>query len=108
MAETVTFEDFETKPLPKQAEAGTPAFAEAIAFGEAVDYWSNLGMENIAAYEKELLAYATEKVSAIDRVRIIGTRTIKSRSCCSSSTVLSRTRSKKVWTKKASPFVRER
>ena len=72
MAETVTFEDFTTKPLPKQAEAGTPAFAEAIAFGEAVDYWSNLGMENIAAYEKELVAYATEKISAIDRVRIIG------------------------------------
>jgi cysteine desulfurase/selenocysteine lyase len=67
-----TFEDFTTKPLPKQAEAGTPVFAEAIAFGEAVDYSSNPGMENIKAYEKELLAYATEKVAAIDRVRIVG------------------------------------
>jgi cysteine desulfurase/selenocysteine lyase len=71
MAETVTFEDFTSKPLPKQAEAEAPAFAEAITFGEAVDYWSSLGLENIATYEKELLAYATEKVSAIDRVRII-------------------------------------
>ncbi|HEX8370782.1 MAG TPA: SufS family cysteine desulfurase [Pyrinomonadaceae bacterium] len=72
MAETVTFEDFETKPLPKKIEAGTPSFAEAIAYGAAVDYWSNLGLENIAEYEKELLAYATEKVRAIDRVKIIG------------------------------------
>jgi cysteine desulfurase/selenocysteine lyase len=72
MADTVTFEDFTTKPLPKKVEAGTPAFAEAIAFGEAVNYWSNLGMENIEVYEKELVAYATEKVSAIDRVRIVG------------------------------------
>src|SRR5438874_1041273 len=59
--------------LPFKFEAGTPNVAGAIALGAAIEYLNRLGMDNIAAYEHELLAYATEKISAIPGVRLIGT-----------------------------------
>jgi cysteine desulfurase/selenocysteine lyase len=73
MIEEVTFEKTMFAPLPNKYEAGTPAITEAIGFGTAIDYVNLYGMENIAAYEKELLDYAMEKMSAMNGITIIGT-----------------------------------
>jgi cysteine desulfurase/selenocysteine lyase len=58
--------------LPSKFEAGTPAIAQAIGLGAAIDYLRELGLERIAAHEHDLLAYATERFAALDGVRIIG------------------------------------
>src|SRR5205807_9509738 len=73
MISSVTFEKTVYNKLPFKFEAGTPNVAGAIALGAAMEYLNRLGMDNIAAYEHELLAYATEKISAIPGVRLIGT-----------------------------------
>jgi cysteine desulfurase / selenocysteine lyase len=73
MIRTVTFEKTTFTGLPEKFEAGTPAIAASIAIGAAIDYLNEIGMENIAEYEHELLEYATKKLSAIEGVRIIGT-----------------------------------
>ena len=73
MIRTVTFEKTTFAGLPEKFEAGTPAIATSIAIGAAIDYLENVGMDNIAAYEHELLEYATKKLSNIEGVRIIGT-----------------------------------
>lgn len=70
---SVTFEKTVFNTLPYKFEAGTPHIEGAIGFGAAVDYLSKIGMGRIAAYEDELLEYATNAVGAIDGVRIIGT-----------------------------------
>ncbi len=70
---SVSFEKTIYNELPAKFEAGTPNIAGAIGLGEAIKYVSELGIDTIAAYEKELLDYATEKISAIPGVRIIGT-----------------------------------
>ncbi|AKJ04786.1 cysteine desulfurase/selenocysteine lyase [Archangium gephyra] len=75
MAETVSLEKIQPKPLPHKYEAGEPCFGEAVAWGPAIDYWMDLGMERIAAYEKELTAYATGKLLAIPGVRVLGAET---------------------------------
>src|SRR4029453_6733216 len=54
-------------------EAGTPAIASQIGLGSAIDYLDSIGREQAAAHEAELLRYATEKLSAIEGVRIVGT-----------------------------------
>lgn len=72
MAERVSFEDFTTKALPNKHEAGEPAFAEVAAWGASLDYWSRLGLDRIAAYERELTAYAADRISRIDGVRVLG------------------------------------
>jgi cysteine desulfurase/selenocysteine lyase len=69
----VSFEKTTYNELPYKFEAGTPNIAGAIGLGAAVDYAESVGMDNIAAYEAELLDYAAERVSAIDGVRVIGT-----------------------------------
>jgi cysteine desulfurase/selenocysteine lyase len=69
----VTFEKTTYNELPYKFEAGTPNIADAIGLGAAVDYAQAVGLDNIAAYEAELLDYATERVSAIDGVRLVGT-----------------------------------
>ncbi len=69
----VSFEKTTYNELPYKFEAGTPNIADAIGLGAAVDYAQSVGLDNIAAYEAELLDYATEQVSAIDGVRLIGT-----------------------------------
>ena len=51
--------------LPHKFEAGTPAIAEAIALGAAVDYLTNIGMDKIHAYEQELTTYMVEKLMNI-------------------------------------------
>jgi len=72
MAREVTFETSKYAPAPTKFEAGTTPFADIIAFGTTVDYVSSLGMENVEQYELELLHYATDKLSEIDRVTIYG------------------------------------
>jgi cysteine desulfurase/selenocysteine lyase len=73
MISSVTFEKTLYNKLPYKFEAGTPNISGGIGLGAAIRYVNQLGMENIAAYERELLAYATEQVAAIPGVRIIGT-----------------------------------
>ena len=73
MIKTVTFEKTTYADPPNRFEAGTPAIASQIGLGAAIDYLNNIGRESAAAYEAELLRYATERVSAIEGVRIIGT-----------------------------------
>ncbi len=58
--------------LPTKFEAGTPAIAQAIGLGAAIDYLLALGLERIGAHEHDLLAYAHERCSAIPGLRIIG------------------------------------
>lgn len=70
MIEKVTFEKTTFQKPPLKFEAGTPMIAEVIGLGAALSYIESLGRDNIAAYENELLRYATEKLSY---VRIIGT-----------------------------------
>ena len=72
MIAEVTFEKTTYADLPHKFEAGTPNICGGIAFGAALDYLNALGMERIAAYESDLLAYATEKLQAIPGLRIYG------------------------------------
>lgn len=78
MIESVTFEKTTFAKLPAKFEAGTPAIAEIVGLGGAIDYVENLGLDRIDAYEHELLLEATKKLSAIPGLRIIGTAAHKS------------------------------
>ena len=73
MIREVTFEKTTYADLPHKFEAGTPNIADGIAFGTAVDYLDSIGFDNIAAYENELLAYATKNMSEIEGKKIWGT-----------------------------------
>lgn len=73
MIDKVSFEETTFAKLPHKFEAGTPPIAAGIGFGTAIDYLSDIGMENIAAREQQLLDYGTEKLSVIEGLRIIGT-----------------------------------
>jgi len=73
MIRTVSFEKTTYNSLPYKFEAGTPHIAGVIGLGAAIDYVSAVGLHRIAAYEQELLNYATRRVSAMPGVRIIGT-----------------------------------
>ena len=72
MIATVTFEKTTYADLPHKFEAGTPNIAGGIAFGAALDYINSIGLEDIAAYEQELLDYATTQLKTIEGVRIYG------------------------------------
>ncbi|WP_305907613.1 cysteine desulfurase [Methylomarinum sp. Ch1-1] len=72
MIRKVTFEETEYNTLPYKFEAGTPSIADAIGLGAAIDYLSAIGMDKVAAYEAELLSYATEHAKQIPGLRIIG------------------------------------
>ncbi|MCK9606049.1 MAG: cysteine desulfurase [Methylomonas sp.] len=72
MIRTVSFEKTTYAGLPHKFEAGTPAIAEIIGLGAAIDYVTAVGMDKIAAYEAELLAYATEQAEQIKGMNIIG------------------------------------
>lgn len=72
MIASVTFEKTIYNTLPYKFEAGTPPIAAAIGFGTAIEYLSEIGLDTIAAYEHELLSYATEQIEAMPGVRIIG------------------------------------
>lgn len=73
MISEVTFEKTTYADLPHKFEAGTPNIAGVIGFGAALDYMNSIGFDQIAAYEEELLTYATAKLNAIDKVMIYGT-----------------------------------
>lgn len=73
MIKSVTFEKTTYADLPNKFEAGTPAIASQIGLGAAIDYLNIIGREKAAAYEHELLCYATERISRVEGVRIIGT-----------------------------------
>ena len=77
MIETVTFEKSTWAPLPHKFEAGTPAIAQAIGLGVAIEYLEGLGMDAVRAHERDLLTYATQRLSAIEGLRIIGTAMAK-------------------------------
>ena len=70
---SVTFEKTTYNQLPWKFEAGTPHISGAIGLAAAIDYLENIGMARIAAYEHELLTYATERLSALPGLRVIGT-----------------------------------
>jgi len=73
MIRSVTFEKTLYNVLPYKFEAGTPNIAGGIGLGAAIDYLSQVGLDLVAAYERELLDYATDAVSTITGVQIIGT-----------------------------------
>jgi cysteine desulfurase/selenocysteine lyase len=73
MIATVSFEKTTYADLPHKFEAGTPNIADGIVLGTAVDYLNEIGFENIAQYEHELLEYATSKLVAIEGLKIFGT-----------------------------------
>ncbi len=73
MIAEVTFEKTTYADLPHKFEAGTPNICGGIAFGAAIDYMNAIGFDAIANYEHELLEYATEKLLAIDGLKIYGT-----------------------------------
>jgi cysteine desulfurase / selenocysteine lyase len=72
MIKTVSFEKSTYAGLPHKFEAGTPGIADVVGLGAAIDYLNEIGMANIAAYEAELLAYATQQAKQIKGLRIIG------------------------------------
>ncbi|NOT10648.1 MAG: cysteine desulfurase [Methylococcaceae bacterium] len=72
MIRKVTFAETEYNALPYKFEAGTPSIADVVGLGAAIDYLNEIGMDALAAYEAELLAYATEQAKHIKGLRIIG------------------------------------
>ncbi len=79
MINRVTLEDATWNELPWKYEAGTPNIADVIAFGAALEYLEGLGMEAVRAHERELVAYALEKLSAIQGLVMYGPRDPDSR-----------------------------
>ena len=73
MIRTVSFEESTWNDLPYKFEAGTPNIAGAIGLGAAIEFVTELGMDAIAANEREVLEYATESLGALGGIRIIGT-----------------------------------
>jgi cysteine desulfurase/selenocysteine lyase len=73
MIDHVTFEKTTYNDLPFKFEAGTPNYIGAIGLGMAIDYITSIGLENIRNYEKELLDYATNKLTAINGIKLYGT-----------------------------------
>ena len=73
MIADVTFEKTVFQGPPERFEAGTGNIADAVGLGAAIDYVESLGMANIAAYEHGLLEYATAKMLAVPRLKLIGT-----------------------------------
>ncbi len=74
MINEVYFDHSTYGELPHKFEAGTPAIGEAIALGAAIDYLTNIGMDNIHAYEAELIAYLFKKLETIPNLRIYGAK----------------------------------
>jgi cysteine desulfurase/selenocysteine lyase len=73
MVDKVTFEKTTYNELPFKFEAGTMNYPAAIGLATALDYVSDVGRENIASRERELLSYATDRLSALNRLKIYGT-----------------------------------
>ncbi len=72
MIKEVKLRSFRVNTLPHKFEAGTPAIAEAVGLGAAVDYLSSIGMDNIAKHEHEITEYALERLEEIQGVKLFG------------------------------------
>lgn len=72
MIKEVKLRSFRANTLPHKFEAGTPAIAEAVGFGAAVDYLSSLGMDAIAAHEHAITEYALERLEEVPGVKLFG------------------------------------
>jgi cysteine desulfurase/selenocysteine lyase len=72
MIKRVELRSFTPNELPYKFEAGTPAIAEAIGFGAALDYLEDVGMEAIARHESEIISYALERLEEVPGVQVIG------------------------------------
>lgn len=72
MIRRVRLREFAVNDLPYKFEAGTPAIAEGVGLGAAVDYLTAIGMEAIAAHEHEITAYALERLEEVPGVRVLG------------------------------------
>lgn len=72
MIKTVRLREFVSNSLPHKFEAGTPAIAEAVGFGAAVDYLTSVGMDAVAAYEHEITEYALERLEEVPGVKLFG------------------------------------
>jgi len=72
MIKTVHLRSFVPNSVPHKYEAGTPAIAEAVGFGAAVDYLTKVGMELVAAHEQEMISYALERLEEIPGVKVLG------------------------------------
>ena len=72
MIKEVHLRSFRANTLPHKFEAGTPAIAEAVGFGAAVDYLTSLGMDNISAHEYEITEYALEKLEEVPGLKLFG------------------------------------
>jgi cysteine desulfurase/selenocysteine lyase len=72
MIKEVKLRSFRVNTLPHKFEAGTPAIAEAVGFGAAVDYLSKIGIEKIAVYEHEIIEYALDRLEEIPGVKVFG------------------------------------
>jgi cysteine desulfurase/selenocysteine lyase len=79
MIKLVELEQSTYADIPVRFEAGTPAIAECIALGEAVDFLKSVGMETVHRYEHDLTAYALERLSEIEGLHIYGPHTMESR-----------------------------
>lgn len=77
MIQTVSFEGTTFNELPFKFEAGTPDYSGAIGLGAAIDYVTNIGLDQIAAYEHELLVYGTAMLETVPQMKIYGTATEK-------------------------------
>lgn len=72
MIKRVSLRSFTPNELPYKFEAGTPPIAEAVGFGAAIDYLEGIGMEEIAAHEKEIIGYALERLEEIPGLQLFG------------------------------------
>ncbi|HNP88528.1 MAG TPA: cysteine desulfurase [Kouleothrix sp.] len=79
MIRTVTLYETTYADIPARFEAGTPAIGEAIALGEAADFLSGIGMENIFAHEQQLLGYALERLADVEGLHVYGPQSIELR-----------------------------
>jgi cysteine desulfurase/selenocysteine lyase len=77
MISSVTFERTLFNALPHRFEAGTPDIAGAVGLAAAIGYLTEIGLDRVAAYEHELLEYATAALSEIPGLRVIGTAAVK-------------------------------
>ncbi len=72
MIKAVHLHSFTPNSIPHKFEAGTPAIAEAVGFGAAVEYLTGVGMDAVAAHEQKIIAYALERLAEIPGVRVLG------------------------------------
>jgi cysteine desulfurase/selenocysteine lyase len=72
MIKVVHLRSFRANTLPHKFEAGTPAIAEAVGFGAAVDYLASVGMENVAQHEHEITEYVLERLEEIPGIKLFG------------------------------------